>query len=243
MGKRILVQRRGRGSPTFRAKTHRRRGAVKYPPLALMSKRGYLLADVEGLMHDPGRGAPIATLRFEGGETHLALVPEGTAVGQKIRIGPKAGVRAGHILPIGKIPEGTPVFNIESQPGDGGKFVRSSGTYATIITHSRGKTSIRLPSGKTRTFSSTARATIGVVSGGGRPEKPFLKAGNKHKYRYAKGLTFPKVRGVAMNACSHPHGGGSKQRPGGPSSVSRNAPPGRKVGLIAPSRSGRKKRG
>ncbi len=243
MGKRLLVQRRGRGSPTFRAKTHRRRGAVKYPPLALMNKRGYLLADIEDLLHDPGRGAPIATLRFENGETHLSLVPEGTAVGQKIRIGPKAGVRAGHVLPLGKIPEGTPVFNIESQPGDGGKFVRSSGTYATIITHSRGKTSIRLPSGKTRTFSSTARATIGVVSGGGRPEKPFLKAGSKHKHRYAKGLTYPKVRGVAMNACSHPHGGGSKQSPGGPSSVSRNAPPGRKVGLIAPKRSGRKKRG
>ena len=150
MGKRILVQRRGRGSPTFRAKTHRRRGAVKYPPLALMNKRGYLTADIEDLMHDPGRGSPVAKLRLEGGETYLALVPEGSAVGQQLRIGPKAGIRAGYILPLAKIPEGTPVFNIESQPGDGGKFVRSSGTYATIVTHTRGKTSIRLPSGKMR---------------------------------------------------------------------------------------------
>jgi large subunit ribosomal protein L2 len=243
MGKRILVQRRGRGSSTFRAKTHRRRGAVKYPPLAIMSKRGYLTADVEELLHDPGRGTPIAALRFENGETHLSLVPEGTAVGEQIRIGPKAGIRAGNILPLEKIPEGTPVFNIEGQPGDGGKFVRSSGTYATIITHARGQTSIRLPSGKTRAFNSIARATIGVVSGGGRPEKPFLKAGSKHKQRYAKGLTYPKVRGVAMNPVSHPHGGGSKQRPGGPSSVSRTTPPGRKVGHIAPKRTGRKKRG
>ncbi len=189
MGKRILVQRRGRGSTTFRAKTHRRRGAVKYPPLAVMSKRGYLSADIVGLVHDPGRGSPIAQLRLENGESYLALVPEGTAVGHQLRIGPKAGIRAGHILPLGKIPEGTPVFNIEGQPGDGGKFVRSSGTYATIVTHSRGKTTIRLPSGKTRSFSSTARATIGVVSGGGRPEKPFLKAGSKHKLRRAKGHT------------------------------------------------------
>lgn len=243
MGKRILVQRRGRGSPTFRAKTHRRRGAVKYPPLALMNKRGYLTADIEDLMHDPGRGSPVAKLRLESGETYLALVPEGSAVGQQLRIGPKAGIRAGYILPLGKIPEGTPVFNIESQPGDGGKFVRSSGTYATIVTHTRGKTTIRLPSGKMRTFSSTARATIGVVSGGGRPEKPFLKAGNKHKLRYAKGHTYPKVRGVAMNAVSHPHGGGAHQHPGGPTSVKRTAPPGQKVGLIAPKRTGRKKRG
>lgn len=243
MGKRILVQRRGRGSSTFRSTTHRRRGPVKYPPLALMNKRGYLTADVTELMHDPGRGSPIAKLRLDEGGSYLALVPEGTAVGQQLRIGPKAGVRAGHILPLGKIPEGTPVFNLESQPGDGGKFVRSSGTYAAIITHTRGTTSVRLPSGKTRTFSSTARATIGVVSGGGRPEKPFLKAGSKFKLKRAKGHTYPKVRGVAMNACSHPHGGGSKQRPGGPSSVKRTTPPGRKVGLIAPKRTGRKKKG
>lgn len=243
MGKRILVQRRGRGSSTFRSLTHRRRGAVKYPPLALMGRKGFLTAQIEELMHDPGRGAPIAKLRLDSGETYLSLVPEGTAIGQEIRIGPRAGVRAGYILPIGRIPEGTPVFNIEGQPGDGGKFVRSSGTYATIITHSRGKTSIRLPSGKTRTFSSTARATIGVVSGGGRPEKPFLKAGHKHKLKRAKGHTYPKVRGVAMNPVSHPHGGGAHQHPGGPTSIKRTAPPGQKVGLIAPKRTGRKKRG
>jgi large subunit ribosomal protein L2 len=242
MGKRILVQRRGRGTTTFRAKSHRRRGAVRYPPLALMPKRGYISATIDDLLHEPGRGCPIAQLTLDDGSTHLSLVPEGTAVGEHIRIGPKAGIRAGYILPLGKIPEGTPVFNIESQPGDGGKFVRSSGTYATIVTHRSGSTTIRLPSGKTRVFNSTARATVGVVSGGGRPEKPFVKAGNKHKHRYAKGLTYPKVRGVAMNAVSHPHGGGNKQRPGGPTSVKRTAPPGRKVGLIAPKRSGRKKR-
>ncbi len=243
MGKRILVQRRGRGSPTFKASTHRRRGAVKYPPLIQMGKAGFFTAIIEDLVHDPGRGCPVAQLRLQTGETYLTLVPEGIAVGQEIRIGPRAGIKAGHILPLGRIPEGTPVFNIEGQPGDGGKFVRSSGTYATIITHSRGKTSIRLPSGKTRSFSSTARAMIGVVSGGGRTEKPFLKAGNKFRLKRSKGHTYPKVRGVAMNAVSHPHGGGAHQHPGGPTSIKRTAPPGRKVGLIAPKRTGRKKRG
>lgn len=243
MGKRILVQRRGRGTSTFRATTHRRKGAVKYPPLALMNKRGYLSANIEDLMHEPGRGCPVALIRLEDGSTNLALVPEGTAIGNEIRIGPKAGIRAGHILPLARIPEGTPIFNIEGQPGDGGRFVRSSGTYATIVTHARASSTVRLPSGKMRTFNPTARATIGVVSGGGRPEKPFLKAGSKYKARHAKGHTYPKVRGVAMNAASHPHGGGSHQHPGGPTSVKRTAPPGQKVGLIAPKRTGRKKRG
>ncbi len=243
MGKRILVQRRGRGTSVFRAHTYRRRGAVKYPPQAIMAKRGYMIAKVKELLHDPGRGCPIAQLHLEGGESFLALVPEGTAIGQEIRIGPRAGIHAGNILPLEKIPAGTPVFNIEGLPGDGGKFVRSGGTYATIITNTQGVTSIRLPSGKTRSFNSTARATIGVVSGSGRPEKPFIKAGNRSKYKRAKGKTYPKVRGVAMNIVSHPFGGGSHQHPGGPSSVKRTAPPGQKVGLIAPKRTGRKKRG
>jgi len=242
MGKRIFVQRRGRGSPTFRANTHRRRGPVKYPPFAVVGRRGYVAAQVEELLHDPGRGCPIARVQLESGQSFLALVPEGTAVGQEIRIGPRAGVRAGNVLPLGKIPEGTPVFNIEGQPGDGGKFVRSGGTYATVLSQTRGRTIIRLPSGKTRTFSSLCRATVGVVSGGGRLEKPFVKAGNKYKWMRAKGHPYPKVRGVAMNACSHPHGGGAHQHPGGPTSVKRTAPPGQKVGHIAPKRTGRKKR-
>jgi large subunit ribosomal protein L2 len=243
MGKRILVQRRGRGTSTFRAHTFRRRGEIKYPPLSLMGKSGVLSATVEDLMHETGRGCPIALISLEDGESYHALVPEGTAVGDEIRIGPKAGIRTGYILPLGRIPEGTPVFNIEGQPGDGGKFVRSSGTYATITTRAHGKTFVRLPSGKTHAFSSTSRATIGVVSGGGRPEKPFMKAGNRHLLKRAKGQTYPKVKGVAMNAVSHPHGGGSHQHPGGPTSIGRTAPPGQKVGQIAPRRTGLKKRG
>jgi large subunit ribosomal protein L2 len=243
MGKRILVQRRGRGTSTFRAHTFRRQGGIKYPPLSLMGKAGVLAATVEDLMHETGRGCPVARLSLETGESYLALVPEGTAVGDEIRIGPKAGIRAGHILPLGRIPEGTPIFNIEAQPGDGGKFVRSSGTYATIMTRAHGQTFVRLPSGKTHAFSSTSRATIGVASGGGRPEKPFMKAGNRHRLKRAHGKTYPRVRGVAMNAVSHPHGGGSHQHPGGPTSIKRTAPPGQKVGLISPKRSGLKKRG
>ncbi|TET30279.1 MAG: 50S ribosomal protein L2, partial [Candidatus Heimdallarchaeota archaeon] len=85
-------------------------------------------------------------------------------------------------------------------------------------------------------FNPRSRATIGVVAGGGRTEKPFLKAGAKYHHLRAKGHKYPRVRGNAMNAVSHPHGGGSSTR-----TVSRNAPPGAKVGLIAARQSGRKR--
>ena len=85
-------------------------------------------------------------------------------------------------------------------------------------------------------------ATIGIVAGGGRPEKPFLKAGAVWHHTRPKARKWPVVRGTAMNACSHPHGGGSHQSPGRPTTVSRHAPPGRKVGNIAARRTGRKNR-
>ena len=92
---------------------------------------------------------------------------------------------------------------------------------------------------KLKRLNPRCRATIGVVAGGGRTEKPFVKAGKKfHKMR-VRGTKYPRVRGVAMNACDHPFGGGGRQHPGRPKSVARGAPPGRKVGAIASRRTGR----
>ena len=138
-------------------------------------------------------------------------------------------------------PEGTPVYNIEGSPGDGGKYVRSSGLTATIVSIDPSKAMIRLPSGQQKAFSPRCRATIGIVAGGGRTEKPFLKAGAVWHHTRVKARKWPVTRGAAMNAASHPHGGGSHQSPGRPSTVSRHAPPGRKVGNIAARRTGRKK--
>ncbi|MHA1631316.1 MAG: 50S ribosomal protein L2 [Candidatus Freyarchaeota archaeon] len=238
MGKRILVQRRGRGSPTFTAPTHRRRGVVKHRTLGDVT---VLRGKVITLLHDPGRGAPLAKVVFEDGIEQLMLAPEGVSVGQEVEYGPGASLKIGNTLPLKNIPEGTPIFNIESVPGDGGKFARSSGAYATILSHTPEKTLVLLPSKKVRAFNPECRATIGVVAGGGRIDKPFVKAGNKYHLAKAKGWKWPKVRGVAMNPVSHPHGGGSHQHPGGPTAVSRNAPPGAKVGLIAARSTGRKK--
>jgi large subunit ribosomal protein L2 len=128
-----------------------------------------------------------------------------------------------------------------TNPGDGGKFVRSSGTYASLITHDVGKAIIELPSGELKAFHPKCRATIGVVAGGGRREKPFLKAGNRHYAKKAKGKKSVGVRGVAMNAVDHPHGGGNRQHPGRPTTISRHAPPGRKVGSIAAKRTGKRR--
>jgi large subunit ribosomal protein L2 len=99
---------------------------------------------------------------------------------------------------------------------------------------------IRLPSGQFKTLDSSCRATIGLPAGGGRREKPFMKAGNKHYAFRKKGKQYPVVRGVAMSAVDHPHGGGNHKHVGGPNSVPRGAPPGRKVGHIAPKRTGRR---
>jgi large subunit ribosomal protein L2 len=186
------------------------------------------------LIHAPGRTGPLAEVDVEG-EVFKMIASEGMQIGQEIYIGNSGAIVPGNILPLASIPEGTLIYNIESRPGDGGKFVRSAGNAAMVV--SRGaKVVVQLPSGAMKTFDPRCRATIGVVAGGGHKEKPFGKAGTKfHAYR-SKSKAYFKVRGVAMNPVDHPHGGGSHQHVGKPSTVGRNAPPGRKVGRLSPKR-------
>ncbi|MHA1380318.1 MAG: 50S ribosomal protein L2 [Candidatus Helarchaeota archaeon] len=237
MGKRIRVQRRN--SPTFKANTHRRKGKVSHLPLSDQTISGKII----DLVHESGRGTPLALINFDNGQKKFILIPEGVFIGQRIEIGNNANIKEGNTLPLKKIPEGTPIFNIELKPGDGGKLVRAGGTYSTIISRLPTKIMIRLPSGKMKSFLPNCRATIGIVAGGGRPEKPIVKAGKKYHMIKPKRKKWPITRGVAMNTVDHPHGGGGHQHIGKKgSTVSRNAPPGRKVGLIAARRSGRKKK-
>jgi large subunit ribosomal protein L2 len=241
MGKRIRVQRRGRGGPTFRAATHKRVAPACYPTATKELFDTVTRGIVEEILHDPGRGAPLALIRFENGEECYTVVPEGIYTGQQIQMGGKANVEVGNILPVGKIPEGTMICNIELKPGDGGKIAKSSGTYATIVAHTAQGTLIKLPSGKTKYVSDYCRATIGVVAGAGRTEKPFLKAGAKFHLMRARGRKYPRTRGKAMVAAVHPYGS-SKRSARKVTTVSRNAPPGKKVGLIAARGTGRKKK-
>lgn len=241
MGKRILVQRRGRGTPTFKASTHKRVAPAKYPNLAKNIVDKVLKGQIIELVHDPGRGAPLACIELETGETFYTLAPEGVHEGQIIEVGGKSSISIGNILPIGSIPEGTTVCNIELSPGDGGKLARSSGAYATIVSHTSEGTLVSLPSGKTRYINDLCLATIGVIAASGRTEKPFVKAGAKFHWMRAKGHKYPRVRGRAMIAAVHPFGSG-RRGARKVTTVSRNAPPGRKVGLIAAKRTGRKKK-
>jgi len=138
------------------------------------------------------------------------------------------------------MPEGTIICNVEDKAGDRGALARASGNYATVIGHNTddGTTRVKLPSGAKKLVRSACRATVGIVAGGGRVDKPMLKAGRAHhKYRVKRNC-WPKTRGVAMNPVDHPHGGGNHQHIGHASTVSRMAPPGQKVGLIAARRTG-----
>ena len=235
MGKRLIQQRRGRTKSKFNSPSHRFKGAVKY---ANDNKK--ISGVVDDILHDSGRTAPLARVKTDTGKI-LIIAPEGIKVGDQIKFTEsKKELGAGNISTIGKIPEGTTVYNIELSPGDGGKLVRAGGSNATVVSHDKKKTVVQLPSGSFKTLDSSCRATMGVAAGGGRKDKPFLKAGKKHYAFRTRGKQYPIVRGVAMNPVAHPHGGGGHQHVGKPSTVKRGASPGRKVGSIAARRTGRK---
>jgi len=251
MGRRIRGQRRGRGTPTFRAPSHQYKSDLQHRTVEDGDVVSGTVVDIE---HDPARSSPIAAVEFEdsegqgpsgsrtesgNGDQRLVLAPEGIGVGDEIQVGVSAEIAPGNTLPLAEIPEGVPVCNIEADQGDGGKFARASGVNGRLISHDRNVAVVELPSGEFKQLDPQCRATIGVVAGGGRTEKPLVKAGKKHHKAKARGMVWPRVRGVAMNAVDHPFGGGGRQHPGKPKSISRNAPPGRKVGDISSRRTGR----
>lgn len=245
MGRVIRTQRKGAGG-IFRSHTKHRKGAAKFRTLDYSERAGYVKGTVREIIHDPGRGAPLAKVEFRHAHKYekdvaTFLCVEGMHTGQQIFCGKKAELSVGNVMPVGNAPEGAIIANVELRTGDRGAFARASGGYATIVAHDTdtGKTRVKLPSGARKSIPSDARAVIGVIAGGGRMEKPILKAGRAyHKYK-AKRHSWPIVRGVCMNPVEHPHGGGNHQHLGKASTVRRDAPPGAKVGLIAARRTGR----
>ena len=244
MGRVIRGQRKGAGS-VFTAHVKCRKGAAKHRAIDYVERNGYIRGIVKEIMHDPGRGAPLARVVFNraigyGKKEEVMIAAEGMHTGQSLYCGINARLSIGNILPLGKTPEGASIYNVELTTGDRGKLARCSGNYATVISHNTdtGKTRIRMPSGSKKTLDSRARCQIGIVAGGGRIDKPILKAGRAyHKYKVKKN-NWPHVRGVCMNPVEHPHGGGNHQHVGHATTVSRHAPPGQKVGLIAARRTG-----
>ncbi|RQD83768.1 MAG: 50S ribosomal protein L2 [Methanocalculus sp. MSAO_Arc2] len=237
MGHRISSQARGKGGPTYRAPSHKYKSDLRHPGSGDRTVSGTII-DIE---HDPARHGPIALVKHGSGEKGYHLVTEGMGIGDIVEWGPGAVVRNGNTLLLKDIPTGAAICNIEARPNDGGKFVRSSGVQALVIGKSEDRVGVRMPSGIIKWFNSNCRATIGIVAGGGRGEKPLVKAGKAyHKYK-SQATRWPRVRGVAMNVVDHPFGGGNHQHPGRPKTVSRGTPAGRKVGHIAPRRTGAKR--
>jgi large subunit ribosomal protein L2 len=177
---------------------------------------------------------------YNNKETAYIMAPYGIKVNDEVASGAKAEPKPGNTLPLQHIPEGTLIYNLERKPADGGKMVRSAGTTATVVTVTKDQVMVLLPSKKEVPFSPNCRATIGVIAGGGRSEKPFVKAGKRHYLMRARGKLYPLTSGVAMNAVDHPFGCGRGRHVGKPKTVGQHAPPGAKVGKVRARRTGRR---
>ncbi|MFH0977955.1 MAG: 50S ribosomal protein L2 [Candidatus Woesearchaeota archaeon] len=237
MGKNLVQQARGKGGPRYRSPGFNFRGQAKHLSLGNEQRQG-ILAD---LVDCPGHSAPLAIIKY-GTVENLTIAPEGIRVGERISAGPGSEPKRGNTLALRDIPDGTLIYNIESQPGDGGKFCRASGTAARVIGEVGGRIMVELPSKKQKPFQPDCRASIGTVAGSGRVEKPFLKAGAKFYAMKAKNKLYPITSARSQNAVDHPFGNKRSARKAKQRPAPRNAPPGRNVGKLHPKRTGRKKK-
>ena len=234
MGKRLIQQRRGRGTSAYRSPSFRFKGEVKHHNLDTTGT-------VTDIIHCQGHSAPLIEVEYLTGVKNLTFAPEGIKVGDEISIGANEELNVGSVLLLKDIPEGTLVHNLELKPGDGGKLVRTSGSFAKVVAKTEKAVRIKLPSNKEKSFLPHCRAAVGIIAGGGRLEKPLLKAGIAFMKMRAKNKLYPKVCGISMNAVDHPFGGCHSTHKGRPTLSPRSAPPGRKVGKIAPRRTGKRK--
>ena len=232
MGKRIIQQRRGRGGHTYKV----REKASEVRPGYISELAGEY--EVIKLIASAGHSAPIAKLMNKEGVVFHNFAANLLYVGQKINVG---GNNVGDIAKLGDLKNGTEVFNIEHNVKDGGKFVRTGGNAATVVSKVKDIVTVMMPSKREKKFSVNCRVTIGRVAGDGRMDKPILKAGKKFHIMKTKSKLWPRVSAVKMNAIDHPFGSGRGKRIKS-KIAKRNASPGKKVGLIRPRRTGRKKR-
>lgn len=207
--KRILAKRSGRDSKGHIAVRHQggRQKRFLREIDFVRSKRG-IPAVVEAVEYDPNRTARIALLLYGDGERRYILGPEGLSVGDRVEAGPGAPIKPGNALPLGLIPVGTLVHNIQIKPGKGGQIIRSSGVSAVVAGKEDGLVLVKLPSGEIRKFDENAYATVGQVAK--VPRERLGKAGRKR----LRGIR-PRVRGTAMHPAAHPHGGGEGRSPEG----------------------------
>lgn len=234
MGKRIIQQRRGRGTLRYRVRKKAYKIRLDYPKIEGQGK-------IVKLISTSAHSAPVAMIKT-GNKIFFNIAAEGIIEGQTIQIGKKAEIKEGNIVPLEQIPIGTSIYNIEIIPFTRGKLVRSSGLTARIVKKTKQGVIVKLPSKKEKIFNKNARATIGMIAASGRTEKPIVKAGKMFYMMKAKGRLYSRTSPIKMNAVDHPFGSGRGKNIGKSTIPPRFAPPGRKVGLIRASRSGRKKK-
>ncbi|PRD21769.1 UNVERIFIED_CONTAM: RpL8 [Trichonephila clavipes] len=167
MGRVVRAQRKGRGS-VFKSHTKHRVGVPKLRAVDFAERHGYIKGIVKEIIHDPGRGAPLAVVVFRDPYRYkqrkeLFIAAEGMYTGQFIFCGKKAVLQVGNVIPVGNMPEGTIICNVEEKAGDRGRLARGSGNYATVISHNHDakKTRIKLPSGAKKVLPSANRAMVG----------------------------------------------------------------------------------
>ena len=172
---------------------------------------------IESIEYDPNRSPRIALVKYDDGEKKYIIAPEGLKVGDKIlsSMENKIPFKTGNAMPIGKIPVGLLLHNIELKPGKGAQMARSAGSYARIMASEGGMVTLKLPSGELRMISEQCIATIGTV---GNKSHENISIGKAGRARWMGRR--PKVRGVAMNPVDHPHGGGEGKTSGGRHPVS-----------------------
>ncbi len=222
MGKRIIQQRRGKGSPTYRAPPYKFKPSLEYKDQS---------GRVVNIVNDKMRNSPLAEVEYSDRSRGYLIAPEGIRVGDSIK---------NIILPLSQVTEGMQISAIETYPNSGPKLCRTPGSFATMVSRGKKECIIQLPSKKKKKLNPNCRVIVGIPAGEGRREKPFVKAGKKWIVMHARGKLYPRTSGVAMNVVDHPFGGGYTGL-GKHKTVSRHAPPGKKVGSISPRRTGKKK--
>jgi len=236
MGKRITQQARGKGSLTFRVRPNAYKHKLGYPKLNTSGK-----GKIVKLFTSAGHSAPLVKIKINK-ETFFSPAATGIYEGQEIMINEKREgdkIETGDILRLKDIPMATKIFNIEINPGTGGKYIRSAGCSGTIISIDSKTVTIMINKRKLE-LNENCRASVGIVAGDGRLTKPLLRAGKKHHMMKSKGRKWHRTSPIKVNAVDHPFGGGRGKRIKS-KIAKRNLPPGKKVGHLRPRRTGKKK--
>ena len=182
----------------------------KYRIIDFKRQKDGMEATVIGIEYDPNRSANIALIEYTDGTKSYILAPQGLTDGDKVVSGAGADIKPGNAMPIENIPVGIMIHNIELNPGQGGKLVRSAGQEAQLMAKEGAYAHVRLPSGEMRLVSVKCRATIGTI---GNSDHENIKIGKAGRKRHM-GIR-PSVRGSVMNPNDHPHGGGEGRAPVG----------------------------